>query len=198
MCFSLGKAGNVCMMYAHTKQPQGTAADCWAFSYRRQFKHHLLLLWPSAPGIVCCFSFLVRTYTIKNVEPVLSLVPLYKGSRIARFVETSNAESPTPCMKNPYRHKVSDEMPWTNEGVLYTFLERSRCFVFDKPFEFAKFIERQNQSVKVRFYNICVLTHFPPIGLSARIRCCKDSNFSVILCIYKQKFFFICIIVCYV
>ena len=32
----------------------------------------------------------------KNVEPVLSPVPRYKGSRIAQSVETSNAESPTP------------------------------------------------------------------------------------------------------
>ena len=30
-----------------------------------------------------------------NVEPVLSLVPRYKGLRIARIVETSNVESPT-------------------------------------------------------------------------------------------------------
>ena len=32
---------------------------------------------------------------IKNVEPVLLPVPQCKGSRIARLVETSNAESPT-------------------------------------------------------------------------------------------------------
>ena len=31
----------------------------------------------------------------KNVEPMLLLVPRCKGLRIARFVETSNAESPT-------------------------------------------------------------------------------------------------------
>ena len=35
----------------------------------------------------------------KNVEPVLLPVPLHKGSRIARLVETNNAESPT---KNEY------------------------------------------------------------------------------------------------
>ena len=32
---------------------------------------------------------------MKNVEPVLSLVPQCKGSGIAQVVETSNAESPT-------------------------------------------------------------------------------------------------------
>lgn len=30
-----------------------------------------------------------------SVEPVLPLVPQYKGSRIAPLAETSNAESPT-------------------------------------------------------------------------------------------------------
>ena len=32
---------------------------------------------------------------IKNVEPVLSLVPRFEGLRIAQLAETSNAESPT-------------------------------------------------------------------------------------------------------
>jgi len=36
----------------------------------------------------------------KNVEPVLLPVPRPEGSRIALFVETSNAESPT---QNEYR-----------------------------------------------------------------------------------------------
>ena len=40
--------------------------------------------------------FIFAYVYIKSVEPVLSLVPRYKGSRIARQVETSNAESPTP------------------------------------------------------------------------------------------------------
>ena len=39
--------------------------------------------------------FIFAYVYIKSVEPVLSLVPRYKGSRIARQVETSNAESPT-------------------------------------------------------------------------------------------------------
>ena len=37
----------------------------------------------------------VNTYE-KSVDPILSLVPRYKGSCIARQVETSNTESPTP------------------------------------------------------------------------------------------------------
>ena len=38
----------------------------------------------------------IEDFLRKSAEPVLSLVPRYKGSRIARQVETSNAESPTP------------------------------------------------------------------------------------------------------
>ena len=110
MYFSLGKAGNVCIMYAHTKQPQGTAADCWAFSYRRQFKPHLFLLWPSAPGIVCCFSFLVRTYTIKNVEPVLSLVPRSIGLRIAPSCRNEQRWKPHAVYEEP----ISAQGIWWN------------------------------------------------------------------------------------
>ncbi|EHJ42065.1 hypothetical protein HMPREF0673_00124 [Leyella stercorea DSM 18206] len=41
-------------------------------------------------------TILSGIYTkIRNVEPVLSLVPQCKGLRIALPVETSNAESPT-------------------------------------------------------------------------------------------------------
>ncbi|MDE6721748.1 MAG: hypothetical protein K2J84_06350 [Bacteroidaceae bacterium] len=36
----------------------------------------------------------------KDVEPTLSLVPHSEGSRIALYIETSNAESPTLCMYN--------------------------------------------------------------------------------------------------
>lgn len=36
---------------------------------------------------------------IKSVEPVLSLVPRYKGSRIARQVETSNANTTSNLMQ---------------------------------------------------------------------------------------------------
>ena len=39
---------------------------------------------------ILCYCIYTR-----NVEPVLSLVPQCKGSRIAQIVETSNAESPT-------------------------------------------------------------------------------------------------------
>ncbi len=37
-------------------------------------------------------SILLEYIHIKNVEPVLLPVPRYKGSRIARLVETNNAK----------------------------------------------------------------------------------------------------------
>ncbi len=36
-------------------------------------------------------------------------------------------------------------------------MRRSRCFVFDLPLEFARFLLRQNQSVQLRHLCICVL-----------------------------------------
>ena len=41
--------------------------------------------------------FIFAYVYIKSVEPVLSLVPRYKGSRIARQVETSNDKAPREC-----------------------------------------------------------------------------------------------------
>ncbi len=59
-----------------------------------------------------------------------------------------------------------------NGGCVYMIhpIERSRCFVFDKPFEVAKFIERQNQSVQLRLYLYVCLSHLNPFGLSAMER----------------------------
>ena len=52
-----------------------------------------------AAGLVICST----PVDIKNVEPVLLPVPQCKGLRIALFVETSNAESPT---RNEYRNSL--------------------------------------------------------------------------------------------
>ena len=49
---------------------------------------------------------------IKNVEPVLSLVPRFKGSRIARLVETSNVRKPHADVLiygTPYRFSSCDK-----------------------------------------------------------------------------------------
>jgi hypothetical protein len=90
------------------------------------------------------------------------LVPRCKGLRIARIVETSNAESPTlmsiyvPCMTMVIYTK-------TNEGVYKHPKGRPRCFVFDNPFEVAKFLQRQNQSVQLRLLCICIMPTYHPL-----------------------------------
>ena len=48
---------------------------------------------PTTPRLAVNIRF--GMHINENVEPVLSLVPRSKGSRIAQYVETSNAESPT-------------------------------------------------------------------------------------------------------
>ena len=80
----------------------------------------------------------------------LSLVPQCKGLRIARIVETSNAESPTPMYK--YTNTTPITTPSVITGCAYIIHPkgRSRCFVLDNPYEFAKFLHCQNQSVQLR------------------------------------------------
>ena len=46
-------------------------------------------------------------------------------------------------------------------------IERSRCFVLDILFEFARFLLRQNQSVQLRLYLYVCLSHLNPFGASA-------------------------------
>ena len=48
--------------------------------------------------------YFVYTYE-KSAEPVLSLVPRYKGSRIARQVETSNANTTSNLMQHLKRQE---------------------------------------------------------------------------------------------
>ena len=54
-------------------------------------------------------------------------------------------------------------MSRANESVQYTYLGRSRCFVFDKKNEVAKFTYRQNQSVKVRLFVYMCLYPLPTL-----------------------------------
>ena len=57
---------------------------------------------PTTPGLTVNIRF--GMHINENVEPVLSLVPRSKGSRIAQYVETSNAESPTMMYKYNLPH----------------------------------------------------------------------------------------------
>ena len=72
------------------------------------------------------------THTHKKRGASLSLVPRYKGLRIARIVETSNAESPTPMfVYNPPSGILRTRC--TKSLHIKHPLGRSRCFVFDNP-----------------------------------------------------------------
>ena len=61
---------------------------------------------------------MVGIYTYeKSAEPVLSLVPRYKGSRIARQVETSNAKAPRQCK---YIESTLDNEQWNRPKPMRT------------------------------------------------------------------------------
>ena len=85
------------------------------------------------------------------------LVPRFKGSRIARLVETSNAESPTPM--NIYI-TLQGHTGYTNDQCgLYINIPRgvTVALFLTNRFEFARFLNRQNQSVQLRLFMICVM-----------------------------------------
>lgn len=88
----------------------------------------------------------------KRGNRTLLPVPRSKGSRIALSVETSNAESPTPMwiyMIHPvplWIHQWLHKVQW---GLYNTPLRTSTVALFlTDSWEFARFLERQNQSVK--------------------------------------------------
>ena len=96
------------------------------------------------------------------------LVPRCKGLRIARIVETSNAESPTPMSIYFTLQDLGGLHQRPMRAVYKHPKGRSRCFVFDNPFEVAKFLQRQNQSVQLRLFICMCHARFPPKGLSAK------------------------------
>ena len=53
----------------------------------------------------------------KSVEPVLVTRSTCRGSGIAQFVETSNAESPTPMYKKPTSTQGKIGTPSANVGI---------------------------------------------------------------------------------
>ena len=95
----------------------------------------------------------------------LSPVPHSKGSRIARLIETSNAESPTPMdyIDTSTGHGFRGHGPvaciqYTSRGVPVALFLTNR-------FEFARFLECQNQSVQLRLLCMsacCVLSERVP------------------------------------
>ena len=106
------------------------------------------------------------------------LVPRCKGLRIARIVETSNAESPTP-MSIYFTLQDHGGLHQRPMRVVYKHPKgRPRCFVFDNPFEVAKFLQRQNQSVQLRLFICMCHARFPPKGLSAKAMTVQKYIFS--------------------
>ena len=85
--------------------------------------------------------------------------PRCKGSRIALIVEPSNAESPTPM----YIKRTAKD----GRSYYYTSKGRSRCFGLDKQLEFARFLDRQTQSVQKTPLYVCVPPYVITQGLSA-------------------------------
>ena len=85
----------------------------------------------------------------------LSLVPRFKGLRVAQSVETSNAESPTMMHIHIQRPIIGCYQKEPMRAVYKHPKGRSRCFVFDRLIEVAKFLNRQNQSVQIRLYVYC-------------------------------------------
>ena len=92
------------------------------------------------------------------------LVPRCKGLRIARIVETSNAESPTPMSIYFTLQDLGGLHQRPMRAVYKHPKGRPRCFVFDNPFEVAKFLQRQNQSVQLRLLCICIMPTYHPLG----------------------------------
>lgn len=131
------------------------------------YSFYIAISLPSAPEMAVKLD-IDGTYKNKNVEPVLSLVPHPEGSRIALFVETSNAESPT--MMYIYAHIHLDNMSTVQyrQNIIRP-MWRPRCFVFDEQMNL-----RDSQDVKSKAYSnasIIYMCHALPAlrGLSARL-----------------------------
>lgn len=83
----------------------------------------------------------------------LLLAPRFKGSRIAPVCRNEQPRKPhadympiSPRSLPPYRYKTTRHTRVCSQ----TYLERLRCFVFDKLFELARFLNRQNKSASKR------------------------------------------------
>lgn len=128
-------------------------------------RHVNRLICSYQPAPLLILFYLKHLPIHKNVEPVLLPVPHSKGSRIALFVETSNAESPTPMLMYMTRRTIPTRVfkAETALGLYKHPKGRSRCFVFDEQLELARFLECQNQSVQKTPVCIECLYSFPYI-----------------------------------
>ena len=101
-----------------------------------------------------------------------------RGSGIAQFAETSNAESPTPDV--PYIETVNGVGNNNqHQRGLYRIhpMRRSRCFVFDKLLWTARFLHVKTKAYSYAFYVYASRPASAHWGLSANRWRCKFSTF---------------------
>ena len=67
------------------------------------------------------YWFRLHIYKKKAWSQFLVTRSLCIGLRIARNVETSNAESPTPMYDLPHWHKTQEYVPVANAGIQHTY-----------------------------------------------------------------------------
>lgn len=132
------------------------------------YSFYIAISLPSAPEMAVK-SDIDGTYKNKNVEPVLSLVPHPEGSRIALFVETSNAESPTMMYIYMPTYTLTTMSTVQYRQNIIRPMWRPRCFVFDEQMNL-----RDSRDVKTKAYSnasIMYMCHALPAprGLSARL-----------------------------
>ena len=104
---------------------------------------------PATSADVYSFKFVEHTHEKRGASSVPG--PRFEGLRITLSVQPSNAESPT--LMYVMTHYIN------NVYEYYTSKGRSRCFVFDRQMEVAKFSKRQTQSVQKTPLYVCVPPH---------------------------------------
>ena len=137
------------------------------------------------------------------MKPILSPVSRYKGSRIARQVETSNAESPTPVYiyNLIFWQRMIKSFEVSEICIWYTSWDVLCCFVLDLSLNL-----RDSYSVKTKAYKNALLTYvclpnLCPLGFRYGNRQCKctiisrNTRFFIKKCSFsiKKYFYLFCV-----
>ena len=127
------------------------------------------------PRIEISFHSL-HTGTKKTWSPNLSLVPRVEALASPKSSKRATPKAPRRMYNDTPQTKKRKDTIIPTHLLRYVYKHskgRSRCFVFDRKFEFARFTYRQNQSVQLRlFMSVCLI---PPTLQRAfgRIKCHK-------------------------